>query len=440
MLKRLGLLLLGLASALALAGALARAETSRPEVVTDANPYWSPDGRTLAFDRSSPAQDGTHVLFTPVVKGAERDIIGAGHVRGFRPDSGDLLVESGDHSVVRDPSDKQLASVPGVDASWSPDGARIAYIRDGTVYVAAASGADELAIAPGIERPVGDVTGPVWSPDGARVAYSSGAGLMAAAADGTGSESLYAGSETVDPSWSPDGKTIAFESKDGGHSTIWLAGSDGTDPHPLPAAPAGNSHFPAFDTTGRYLVFISDRGRPASGYALELHDLVQGTERKLADAVRPDAPPRWSPDGTQIAFAADQECRRSGVYVVPLAAPSAALRRSNQCRFDGTARADELRGTPYLDLMRGLGGNDYLVAGAGDDRIEGNDGNDRVAAGPGDDVVLGGAGGDVLSGGAGNDVIYGGPGKDLIGCGPGNDSVYVGAGDRTSACEHVHRS
>ena len=85
-------------------------------VPRDAQPWWAPQGTTIAFERASPAADSVDILFTPAVRGGEVDIIGAGHMRGFRPGSGDLLVEAGSSTSVLDSGDRQFASIPGTDA------------------------------------------------------------------------------------------------------------------------------------------------------------------------------------------------------------------------------------------------------------------------------------------------------------------------------------
>jgi hypothetical protein len=161
---------------------------------------------------------------------------------------------------------------------------------------------------------------------------------------------------------------------------------------------------------------------------------------KLIAAVQPGSPPRWSPTGAQIAVAASLDCQRAGIYVVDARGGTRPLRRSNQCRINGTTGADTIYGTPYFDIVNGLGGNDSLFGGAGNDAIDGGSGNDEIGGGAGNDVIHGGPGNDILSGGTGNDTIYAGPGRDKIGCGPGNDTAYIGPADTVRACEHVHRS
>jgi Ca2+-binding RTX toxin-like protein len=111
----------------------------------------------------------------------------------------------------------------------------------------------------------------------------------------------------------------------------------------------------------------------------------------------------WSPDGTAVAISTASEAG-SAIEFAPVDSLPPPVRRSNQCRIDGTPGEDFLTGTPYYDLINGYGGNDSIFSGNGDD---------------------------ILSGGTGNDQIGGGP---------GNDTAFVGPPDTTRDCEHVHRS
>ena len=434
-----------------LAGQLARAAAPVIAVPNDSLPYWSWDARQLAFQRESPRADNGHVLFSAAGHGGESDVVGSGQARGWRPGGDELLVQSGGLTTVRDAADRQVGSVPGTDATWSPDGGRIAYLKGDALYVASATGADERLLRAGISLPAPDLTGPIWSPDGTEIVIAaatspSSSAILAMSADGSGDPRvLFDGAgDNVNPSFAPDGARVAFERDYAGPWSIWFVGPDGSDAHEAIGGGA-NNRFPQFGTAPDRLAYISDRQHipgEASQFRYALYVQVFGESRsaKLVDDVHPDSPPRWSPTGAQLAVAAGQECRRWGIYVVGSQAPAQPHRRSNQCRFEGTPGADTLNGTPYFDILNGLGGDDFIVAGAGNDRIEGNGGNDRIAAGAGNDAVFGGPGDDILSGGSGNDTIVGGPGADKIGCGPGNDTAYVGPGDTVRDCEHVHRS
>ena len=407
-----------------------------PATPNDSQPWWSPTASEIAFQRESPTLDGSDVLFTPVARGTEVDIIGAGRPRGFQPGGGELLVELGNVTSIRDAQDRELGTFAGTDATWSPDGKQIAYLEGDTLWVADAAGKDPRAVETGVVRPAADVTGPVWSPDDTEIALSTATQLLAVAADGSGSRSLFDG-DNANPSWSFDGSEVAFERGAPGPLTIWLVGRSGDAAHAAVAG-TGNNRFPQWSPTANNLAFLSDRD---GSYALYVERIDGGAApAKLVSAVQPGSPPRWSPTGAQIAVAAAGECRRFGIYVVALQGPPRPARRSNQCRIDGTGGADVIHGTPYFDLIRGFGGNDALFGGGGDDVIDGGAGNDAIGGGAGNDVIYGGPGNDILSGGPGNDTIYAGPGRDKIGCGPGDDTAYVGKGDTVRDCEHVHRS
>jgi Tol biopolymer transport system component len=160
-----------LGAVVVLAGGLARA--AAPPAPRDTGPWWSPQGTTIAFQREAPTLEGSDVLFTPALRGPEADILGAGRARGFRPGSGEVLLETGASTSIRDASDRQVGSVPGTDATWSPDGMRIAFLEGDALAVSAANGADVRRLVHGIAPPSSDVTGPVWSPDGTAIAIAT---------------------------------------------------------------------------------------------------------------------------------------------------------------------------------------------------------------------------------------------------------------------------
>jgi len=411
-----------------------------PLVPRDTQPWWSPQGTTLAFYRESPAADDGHVLYTPAVRGAESDIVGEGRPRGFRPGSGELLVEGPSQTAIRDAADREVASVPGIDATWSPDGSRVAFLSGDALEVASASGADVETLATEVAPPLSDVTGPVWSPDGTAIAIATGSALEVVPADGSGTppQAVFnQPGDNVNPSWSHDGTTIAFERFADGRWSVWLVAPDGTNAREAPfSTGSANNRFPQWSPLDARLAFLSDR---SGQYALHVAAVDGTTTQQLIDGVNPGAPAHWSFDGTELAVSSAHDCGRFGIYVVRATAPAQPVRRSNQCRIEGGPGADVIYGTQYGERIDGNGGNDRIFGNAGNDAIYGGAGNDAIGGGAGNDIVDGGPGNDILSGGVGNDVIYAGPGRDKIGCGPGVDTAYVQAGDTTRDCEHVRR-
>lgn len=404
-----------------------------PLVPRDTDPWWSPQGTTLAFFRESPGADNGHVLFTPAVRGPETDLLGEGKPRGFRSGSGELLVEQGTTTSVRDAATRTLGQIPGVDATWSPDGSRVAFLQGDALDLAAPDGGNVQTLATGIVPPLADSTGPAWSPDGSALAIASGSTIEIVAADGSDTHIAFdEPGDNVDPSWSRDGTTIAFQRFASGRWSIWLVAPDGTDAREATlGAATANNRYPQWSPVDMRLAFLSDR---SGQYALYT-GTIDGPAQKLVDAVNPGSPARWSPDGSMLAVSSALECGRFGIYV----ARTTPVRRSNQCRLTGGPGPDVLRGTPYADRIDGNGGNDRLFGYGGNDVITGGAGNDGIGGGTGNDIVNGGPGDDILSGGTGNDVIYAGPGHDKVGCGPGNDTVYLQRGDTARDCEHIRR-
>jgi Ca2+-binding RTX toxin-like protein len=75
--------------------------------------------------------------------------------------------------------------------------------------------------------------------------------------------------------------------------------------------------------------------------------------------------------------------------------------------YNGTERADDLRGDVFDETFRARGGNDRVDGREGDDRISGDAGRDTIFGRNGDDRASGGSGRDTIDGGAGNDVLEG---------------------------------
>ncbi|KAF5087565.1 Protein TolB [anaerobic digester metagenome] len=176
---------------------------------------------------------------------------------------------------------KQLTA--GGDARlplWQPQGDRIAYLADRTgnreIWTMQSDGTGKTQVT----FSEGSVSGYSWSPDGARIAYvvASPPGtlpefsLWVIDSDGSGSEQLTTGNWDTSPVWSPDGTRIAFrsESRD---QTLWVMKSDGSDLAPLgpdnPAfmmqqwSPDGRTILVS-DGNDLYAIQLEDPAAPAS--------------------------------------------------------------------------------------------------------------------------------------------------------------------------------
>jgi hypothetical protein len=441
--RHLALVVVGLVTVLVVAGQLARAAAGPgPNDPQDSLPVFASDGVHVAFERE--VQGGRHVVS---MTSAGKDVTvdsSAGSLRGYIPGTNHLLVQtsSGETFVMTGSRfDGPLAVLNGTDATASPDGQHVAYLRNSSLYVADIDGSGERAIATGIAPPSWDVVGPAWSPNGTRIAISSGSSLLLVNTDGSGSKVIWSGpNQNVNPSWSPDGLQVHWEIWD------WVDCSR-CGPRMLLSSPKANYRFPQFSpVSSNMIAFISDFQHAKGGatqyqFALYTRPFDRTVMYKLVDDVHPYSPPRWSPTGALIAIAAGQECRRWGIYMTRASITLRPHRRSNICLFDGTPAGDTIHGSQYFDLINGLGGNDVLDGSGGNDKISGNGGNDTIRGGAGNDFILAGPGNDRVFGGPGNDTIIGGNGVDRIDCGPGNDTIEAARPLDVIArnCEHVRR-
>jgi Tol biopolymer transport system component len=177
-----------------------------------------------------------------------------------------------DGSDLRDLTPAQEAFT----GDWSPDGSRIVFsaVRDGGVqlFVMTADGSDGTAL--GV---AGD--GPRWSPDGRRVAFTDGEEIVLVDPDGTNRRDLGQGRH---PDWSPDGSRIVFDRIDRLRCVADLA------------CPV-ELFVMAADGTGVRRITMANNAS----------DVMMN--------------PRWSPDGTGVAYT--RRCcflgaNVSGLYVV----------------------------------------------------------------------------------------------------------------------------
>jgi dipeptidyl aminopeptidase/acylaminoacyl peptidase len=227
---------------------------SRPKVLTphyrygvvdrqDSEPDWSPNGTEIAFTRSRQTT-GLHGAPSP---STEIDVMNANGSNPTRLTRTPL----NDHSP-----------------SWSPDGKKIAFVRDrilakepgatpfpyGEIWVMNANGSGQTRIA-AIRLDVCnkstltgqgdnlDATQPAWSPDGTKIAYTSrdpdypcSKEIYVMNADGSGQRELTGASDDsigFYPAWSPDGSKIAYQgappsSANQESDEVWVMNPDGS--------------------------------------------------------------------------------------------------------------------------------------------------------------------------------------------------------------------
>ncbi len=231
--------------------------------------------------------------------------------------------------VNNPPGDKASVKLDTTSGTWmsvdvSPDGKQIVFDLLGDLYL--------LPITGGDAKPL--TTTMAWemqarfSPDGKRIAYMSdaagGDNIWVMNADGSNAKEVS--KETFrlmnNPVWHPNGKYIAARkhytgTRSAGSGEIWLfhaSSSDKQDGVQLNEKPNWQKDLgePAFSPDGRYLYYSQDttpgstfeynKNSNAEIYQILRHDLQTGKTRPFVTGAGGSVRPTPSPDGKQLAF------------------------------------------------------------------------------------------------------------------------------------------
>jgi Tol biopolymer transport system component len=193
------------------------------------------------------------------------------------------------------------ATFGGVQPTWSPSGARVAFTNGYNIFVIPSTGGTAIQLTNNTSDAF--ILGPAWSPDGGQIAFvrqtSGPAELDLMNADGSGVRALSnraaSGNDVLwnvaHPSWSPDGARIAFTCEIDNQG-ICVINRDGTGLVRL----TNGGWSPVWSPDGTRIAF-------SSGNGLALMN-VDGSGVSPIGTSIPGWPGSWSPDGAQIAFTA----------------------------------------------------------------------------------------------------------------------------------------
>jgi Tol biopolymer transport system component len=201
-------------------------------------------------------------------------------------------------------------SLPASYPAVSPNGNLIAFRSVGSagygIWTINVDGTGARQVTTEPQSIAGQDTEPTWSPDGSKIAFVRNGELHVMNADGSNSRTLVGPSFAFrldDPEWSPNGSEIAFAAS----NRIWAVGASGT-PAPIqlnPTAP-GNRSNPSWSPNGAVIAYT--RGPPgANGGIWTINRATAPNERPLLVGVPIGEvwELAWSPDGTKIGYISD---------------------------------------------------------------------------------------------------------------------------------------
>ncbi len=292
---------------------------------------------------------------------------------GLSPDGTELLVVDYPGNAVEYPGPlwripilngppRRIGTILAIDASWSPDGSKLAYSNRGDLFLANpdGTGSSKLASVPGL------IYGPQFSPDGRRLRFTfrdltnNGAlSLWEVTVEGNHLHALLPGwhhpAGETGGKWTPDGKYFIFQSQgqiwalpdlDGwfgrtNGKPIQLTSSPLALASPLPSRDgkkvfvvgrAPHGELSRYDRNiGEFTPFLSGLSAEGTSFSKDgqwiayvsfpegtlWRSRLDGSERlRLSDPPIYALNPRWSPDGKQIAFWGAKTGEPDKIYTV----------------------------------------------------------------------------------------------------------------------------
>jgi len=288
--------------------------TTPAGMASDAGPSFSPDGKTVAFNRST--HDDVNDIFLARLAGGEPERLTFDHEGYYHlnwtPD-GAYIVCGSDRLGNRGRlwkvslSSGQVEPLPfgqggDADLTLSRDGRRLAYTHFDTKVSILRY---EIPRTQGQSAPptelftsMGAGPTPQYSPDGKRIAFqSSRTGtqeIWVCDSDGSNPRQLtfFNGPQVRAPRWSPDSREIVFEATPEGHGALYVVSAEGGQPHRLPTD-ASYPSSPSWSRDGKWIYFTS---------ALKVWKMPAGGGQAVQVTKDVGGDPFESPDGKALYY------------------------------------------------------------------------------------------------------------------------------------------
>ena len=256
-----------------------RLTTPPVESIGDTGPAFSPDGRTVSFNRT--ISSGVNDIYLVAVTGGEPrrltqdNLFISGHA--WSADGREIVFASARGGP------KDLWRIP----SSGGEPKSLGELGEGAYYLAISRRGNELAYSK-FSRDSN-----IWrielSPAGEPV--QDPAKFISSTLEDTSAQ------------YSPDGSKIAFRSNRSGSDEIWVCDSSGANPLALTSFRGVLSGTPRWSPDGQYLAFDS---RPGGNPDIYVIRATGGSPRRITTEKSEDVVPSWSADGKWIYFASNR--------------------------------------------------------------------------------------------------------------------------------------
>jgi Lysyl oxidase/WD40-like Beta Propeller Repeat len=214
-----------------------------------------------------------------------------------------LVAETGAVAAVAPDGTRRPLLTDARDATYSPDGTLVAFVRDGDLWLANADGSGQRALA---RTPNVGEWDPAWLPSGQALVYTASVNgqrqiRLIALPLGPSHRIAASGAEEYSPVVSRSGR-LAFVSTRGGTPVVYTAQADGNGAAAFDSAPAAIPPVAirdlAWSPDGTRLAFTAQNADATTNVVVD----DGTTQTVLSVAPAHDEHPVWSQTGSRIAF------------------------------------------------------------------------------------------------------------------------------------------